>query len=145
MATEEKKEVRDYKTFPFSKEEIEAALEESWGNVSKAARSLKHPDGSEVARSTLDRWIDIHGIKYYSDTVKGKIAKAALDVVQDKGINERDQKCLFKLLDTWGKFVDFQEPDKNINVNAKLDAWDELLNMLDPQRGKDVGVEAEGN
>lgn len=133
--------VQDYNKFEFTKEEVEQALEESWGNVSKAARYLKNPDGSEVARSTLDKAIGRMGIKYYSDSVKGKIAKAALDVVQDKAINERDQKCLFKLLETWGKHVDFTEPDKKVDLNVSLDPWGELLNTIDPQRNKDDGIE----
>lgn len=144
--TEEKKDTtRPYNKFLFTKEEVEQALEDSWGNVAKAARSMRNPDGSEVDRCTLDLAIGRMGIKYFSDSVKGKIAKAAFDVLQDKAINERDTKCIVKLLDTWGKHVDFTEPDKKVDLNLSLDPWGELLNTIDPQRNKDDSVQAESN
>lgn len=135
-----------YKKFPFTKKQIETALDATWGNVAKAARLLKYKDGSEVSRTTLDGQIISKGLKYYAVNSRKRIAKAAFDVVQELGINGRDYKCLFKILDTWGKYIDFVEPGKEVNVNVKdgFD-WGEFLNNIDPQRKKKHEREAESN
>ena len=95
---------------PFTKEQVQEALDAAWGNLSKAAASLRYPNGKQVPRPTFCYWVEKYELKYYSTVVKKQIAQMALQTVQKKAIKDEDNQCLFKLLDRWGKFIEFEDP-----------------------------------
>lgn len=139
---------RKIKAGKFTKKEVEDLIESTMGSITAAAGKVGMPYTSFY--SLMEK----HGIRAYPDKIKRRVALMALDRAKYLALtpqnklfetgDKADPSLVKEILKKWGKFIEFEEPEQVVNHHHKLDPWDVILNTVDPERGKDDGIETAG-
>lgn len=129
-----------------SRQELKDLLIEHYGDVAKVAKCFKFQDGTEVSYHTVYTWIQKYKLDIVPKVIRTQVARSALDVLIEKCIYERDLKAAEMILKKWGKYIDFQEEKKHIEIEHSTNVWGKILEEVDPKRYKEnlkVEIEAQ--
>ena len=132
---------------PYKKEEVEQFIEDAMGSITQAAANVGVP------YSTFYSWMEHYEIKAYPDKIKRRVALMALDrakflaltpaeVLKKKG-EKQSITLLQDILNKWGKYIEFEEPAKKLEVTEMHDPGEEpyekpedLMQQRDESLGK---------
>jgi len=132
---------------PYTKEQVEQFIEDAMGSITQAAGNLGVP------YSTFYSWMEKYGCKAYPDKIKRRVALMALDrakflaltpaeVLKKKG-EKQSITLLQDILNKWGKYIEFEEPAKKLEVTEMHDPGEEpyekpedLMQQRDESLGK---------
>lgn len=121
-------------TFIPDKEFLISILSRTNGNVQAASKALKFPDGTPVPKGIIYQWIKRLDIDLYPIAIRAEVAKDCLDVLIKKAVVEEDIKAIENILNRWGKYIGFEDPKKEMKIEHIASPWEEILNVVDPQR-----------
>lgn len=95
---------------PLNKEEVEAYIIKANGNFSKASKMVAEDLNIPMTRQKFTNWVDSTEADWYPKQLRRNMVKSCVDTVLQKGLNKKDNQCLFKIIDKLGKHLDIEDP-----------------------------------